>query len=113
MNEDVIARRVLTDGGRTYEVRINRPRYDEQAGDYVCTWSLTDDSGAAVVSSDIWGVDALQALINAIAIMGDRLAVEPYTLSWNGLPGPGLPRHVDPKTQPGIISIFTDSGNGS
>ena len=108
MNDDVIAWRELTSEGRKMEIQVHRPLFDEEANSYVCTWSLVDDSGNVLISSDIWGMDALQALIHAIAIMGERLAVEPYKLSWNGLPGPGLPRHVDPRKQPGIISIFTD-----
>jgi len=77
-------------------------------GDYVCTWSLVDESESVIVSLDGHGMDAIEALVYTVAIIGDRLALESGEFSWHGLPGPGLPRHVDAKNQPGIISIFAD-----
>lgn len=107
MDSDIIARRELRSEGRTYEIRIERPRPVGAVGDYVCTWSLVDDTGAVLVSNDMHGVDAVQALVFAIAIIGDRIDGELSAPTWLGFPGNGMPRHVDVRNQPGIISIFS------
>ncbi len=105
---DIIACRSLESHGRIYKARIGRPRPAGERG-YACTISLVDDEGSAMFSVDIYGVDSMQALIYAVAIIGARIPDELEDLSWLGeIPGTGLPRHVDAKKQPGIISIYTD-----
>ncbi len=104
---DIIARRSLENGDQQYEVCIGRPVVDEATGDYSCTWWLIDAEGREVTSTTMVGVDAAQALIFAIMIIGDRLAGEGFT--WYGLAGTGFPRHLDPRGKPGVISIFADA----
>jgi len=94
---DVIARRVLEKDGRTYEVRIARPRTDEASGDWICTFSLVDESESPVFSIDVWGCDSVQALTSALTVIGERLAAESTQFTFMGLPDTGFLRLLPPE----------------
>jgi len=105
MTSDIIARRELVGGGRTYEVRIEKPQATDD-DTYSCRFSLVDDAGAEVVSQEMYGVDSMQALGFAVAIVGERLACEDTQFTWHGLQGTGLPRVLDAPPEGGPAFFF-------
>ncbi len=71
----VIARRELSLKGKNYEVLIERP-WEAETGDFVCPWSLVDDTGAVVTAQRIYGIDSAQALLLALLVISERVAAE-------------------------------------
>ncbi|MDR2896711.1 MAG: hypothetical protein LBV30_08720 [Propionibacteriaceae bacterium] len=102
-----IATRELWSGSKKYRLELMKPRSPEK-GLVTCSWRLIDDSGSVVVALDVAGADTLDALINTIVIVRQRIAAEALDLRWESLEGPGLPRLVDPQHQPGVIDTYAD-----
>jgi len=91
---DVIACRELNKGERTYNVLIQRP-YCNDEGNYVCDWSLVDDSSSTVIAESVEGVDSVQALLLAFLIIGERLAFESDHFTFLGFKDTGFLRVLD------------------
>lgn len=90
---DIIARRELERDGRKYEVLIERPRRHE-TGDFVCPWSLVDDSGTVLTSQQMYGVDSVQSLLLAFLVIGDCVTAESDRFTHFGMEGTGFPRRM-------------------
>ena len=104
MRRNIIAQRELVSGGRTFQVRFEKPRIDK-TGDYACRFSLVDEDGTEVVAQAMYGVDAVQALVFAITIADLRLRAEGLELTWLESRHTGLPRVLDPN-HPGGLSFY-------
>ena len=108
-SSDIIARRELEKDGRKYEVQIERPHLDEMGdfpGDYVCTWSLVDDSSTPVFRETLVGTDSLQALQVVFLVMGVRIAAESDQFTYLGRKDTGFFQTLDTDHPDGIALLF-------
>ena len=65
-------------------------------GDYSCTCTLLDPDGVELWTIDVGGIDEVQALTLALAVVGERLAVESPPFAFLGDDDPGFPGHGVP-----------------
>jgi hypothetical protein len=71
----VIATRQLTQDSRLVTIEIDRPRRISDAGDFACDFRI-DGLASGPVRAYAGGVDSIQALLLALAMVGEHLKVE-------------------------------------
>lgn len=99
-----IATRVLETDGSDVVVRIYAPRPDtEPGGDWLCAYCV-DGLAAGPAEGAAHGADAVQALVLALVVIGDRLAQQDQRLRFLGYTDPGFPV-TDPPAQDPITHL--------
>ena len=71
------------------------PSGEPDQDDCGCPWELVDDAGVVIVSHGSVGIHAVQALMSALLMIGDRVAAEFSDFTWcdGEIPGTGFPHH--------------------
>jgi hypothetical protein len=88
-----IAHRVFTVGkpGKRAEVLLGRPRRSRR-GEWVCAFQFKGMQSTEIQRA--FGVDALQALLNAVEGIRTTIEKQQCELSWAGGSGSGIPAQI-------------------
>ncbi|MFC9894733.1 DUF6968 family protein [Nocardia sp. NPDC127579] len=81
--EESIATRVFDSPHGEITAHIGRPVQPDDRPDWFCPWTI-EGSEDGPIASFAMGIDAMQALIFALAAVGDRIAAENEPVSFLG-----------------------------